>query len=218
MLIKSGACQKPQHDEHQPDGDDRKSMANDAAGPSLKHLVSLTRTSTIRLMTILESNAILDRLFRHMAWANQSLLEQLTMIPVDALVLTAENDQWSVAAIVKHFVNSAGFYVCRVTGEPSPGDFTRPQTKADLLDLARRCAEFDAQLGELARMPETMTTYQREGKTIVRARSTILGQSIHHATEHRAQVADILSLHGIKVVDLDEMDVWAYSDAEGLGN
>jgi uncharacterized damage-inducible protein DinB len=67
-------------------------------------------------------------------------------------------------------------------------------------------------------MPEAMTTYVREGRTIVRARSTILGQSIHHATEHRAQIADILSLHGVKAIDLDEMDVWAYSDAEGLGN
>lgn len=63
-----------------------------------------------------------------------------------------------------------------------------------------------------------MTTFQREGKAIHRARSTILGQSIYHATEHRTQIADIFSLHGIRAIDLDEMDVWAYGDAEGLGN
>jgi hypothetical protein len=85
------------------------------------------------------------------------------------------------------------------------------------LGLAKRCAAFDEQLRELAAMPEAMTTYQREGKTIVRARSTILGQSLYHATEHRAQIAGILFYHGVKVIDLDEMDVWAYSDAEGLG-
>lgn len=168
-------------------------------------------------MTNSEPNPILDRLFRHMAWANQFLLEQLQMIPSEALALTSENEEWSVAVITQHFVRSAGFYVSRVSGAPFPTDIVKPASKEDLFGLGKRCASFDRQLRELAMMPEAMTTYQREGQTILRARSTILGQSIHHATEHRAQIADILSFHGIKAVDLDEMDVWAYSDAEGLG-
>ncbi len=169
-------------------------------------------------MTIAEPNPILDRLYRHMAWANQRLFEQLKGVPVSSFVLTAENEEWTVAAIVEHLVRAAGFYVARVTGETLPTGFKPPSTEEDLDGLARRCVGFDARLRELAAMPEGMTTHEREGKTIVRARSTILGQSIHHATEHRAQIADILSLHGIKAVDLDEMDVWAYGDAEGLGN
>lgn len=169
-------------------------------------------------MPISSSDPILDRLFRHMAWANQFLFEQLTSVPEEALALTAENDEWSVAAITMHFVRSAGFYVARVSGGAMHTDFKTPSTQEDLLDLARRCGEFDAQLRELAAMPEGMTTFVREGKTIHRARSTILGQSIHHATEHRAQIADVLSLHGVRAIDLDAMDVWAYSDAEGLGD
>ena len=169
-------------------------------------------------MTILEPNAILDRLFRHMAWANQSLLAILKEIPAEALEFSSENEEWKVAAIVQHYVRSAGFYVSRVTGEPRATDVIRPATPDDLDQLAQRCARSDARLRELAAMPEGMTTYEHEGKTKVRARSTILGQSIHHATEHRAQIADILSFHGVKAIDLDEMDVWAYSDAEGLGN
>ena len=193
-------------------------MADDAAGPSLKHLASLTRTSIIRLMTTLNPNPILDRLYRHMAWANQSLIAILKEIPAEALEFSSENEEWKVATIVQHYVRSAGFYVSRVTGDPLLTDVVRPATQGDLDQLAKRCAGFDARLRELAAMPEAMTTYERDGKTIVRARSTILGQSIHHATEHRAQIADILSFHGIKNLDLDELDVWAYSDAEGLGN
>ena len=108
--------------------------------------------------------------------------------------------------------------MARVAGGELPSGFETPSNQDDLLELARRCKEFDAQLRELATMPEGMTTYVREGMTIRRARSTILGQSIHHATEHRAQIAGVLSLHGIQAIDLDAMDVWAYSDAEGLGN
>ena len=168
-------------------------------------------------MTISAADPILDRLFRHMAWANQTLLKQLQVIPSEALALTSENEEWSVAVITAHFVESAGFYVSRVSGGPHPSGFDLPASRDDLSALAQRCAGFDEQLRELARMPEAMTTYLREGKTIIRARSTILGQSIHHATEHRAQIAGILSFHGVKAIDLDEMDVWAYSDAEGLG-
>lgn len=168
-------------------------------------------------MTNMEPNPILDRLFRHMAWANQSLLAKLKEIPSEALELSSENPDWRVATIVEHFVRSAGFYVSRVTGDPLPTDILRPATTADLDELARRCAEFDERLRVLATESEGMATYVREGRTIVRARSTILGQSIHHATEHRAQIADILTFHGIKVLDLDELDVWAYSDFEGLG-
>ena len=168
-------------------------------------------------MTNPEPHPILDRLFRHMAWANQSLLIKLKDIPAQALELSLENEDWRVATIVQHFVRAAGFYVSRVTGDPLPTEIVRPATAADLDQLAMRCAEFDERLRELATLPEGMVTYVREGKTIVRARSTILGQSIHHATEHRAQIADALSFHGFKVLDLDELDVWAYSDHEGLG-
>ena len=163
------------------------------------------------------SDPILDRLFRHMAWANQLLFEQLTSVPEAALALSADNDEWSVGAILMHFVRSSGFYVARVTGDELRTDFHIPFTHRYIRELAIRCAESDARLRELAGEPEAMTTFIRDGVTIHRARSTIIGQSIHHATEHRAQIADILSLHAIRAIDLDAMDVWAYSDAEGLG-
>jgi uncharacterized damage-inducible protein DinB len=45
---------------------------------------------------------------------------------------------------------------------------------------------------------------------VKRWRSTILSQSIHHATEHRAQIASALEAKGFKPVDLDELDLWAF--------
>lgn len=165
-----------------------------------------------------KSDPTLDRLFRHMAWANQIMLVKLQEVPMESLTLCAENKEWTVSVIVEHLVRAAGNYGARVLEEAPPGGFSVPSTREDLVELARRCGEFDARLRDLANQPDGVTTFQRDGRTIHRARSTILAQSIHHATEHRAQIADILSLHGIAAIDLDEMDVWAYGDAEGLGN
>ena len=43
-------------------------------------------------------------------------------------------------------------------------------------------------------------------------------QSIYHATEHRAQLAGIFANHGLKVIDLDAIDLWEFADYEGLGD
>lgn len=58
---------------------------------------------------------------------------------------------------------------------------------------------------------------RRDNPTLTRARSTVLGQSIHHATEHRAQIAGALVAHGVMALNLDDLDVWAFGDAEGVG-
>jgi hypothetical protein len=46
-------------------------------------------------------------------------------------------------------------------------------------------------------------------------RSTILAQAIHHATEHRAQIAGALATNGNAAIDLDAIDLWEYADSEG---
>jgi len=159
----------------------------------------------------------LDRLFRHMAWANAYVMEQLEQIPEGLLRLTAPNDDWSVGAIADHLASAAGLYVTRLGGSIVPFDYVTPESSGDIVALAGVCAGFDGELRAQAVQSDGIVEYVRDGKTIRRARSTILGQSIHHATEHRAQIAGILSLYGVGVVDLDAIDLWGFGDAEGLG-
>ena len=40
----------------------------------------------------------------------------------------------------------------------------------------------------------------------------LVTQSVHHATEHRAQIAGALAAKGITSVDLDAIDVWSLHD------
>ena len=44
--------------------------------------------------------------------------------------------------------------------------------------------------------------------------STIVTQSIHHATEHRAQLIDALEFKGFKPINLDDIDLWSFDDFE----
>ena len=158
----------------------------------------------------------LDRLLRHMAWANAALFARLADLPDSALALASPRNEWTVAMILEHIVMAAGGYAARLEGGPRPERTVPPTTVAELAELATRFAAYDARIRAQAAAPDGPAGYPYP-ETVLRARSTILGQAIHHATEHRAQIAGALATNGIDVVDLDALDVWAYGDAEGLG-
>ncbi len=158
----------------------------------------------------------LDRLLRHMAWANAALCARLAALPDDALGLASPRNEWTVAMILEHLVNAAGGYAARLEGVPRPERVAPPTSAAEVVGLSAHCAAFDARLRAQAALPDGPAEYPDSGK-VLRARSTILGQAIHHATEHRAQIAGALATNGIDAIDLDALDVWAYGDAEGLG-
>ena len=100
---------------------------------------------------------------------------------------------------------------------PRPERTPPPTTIAQVAELASSCAGYDARIRAQAAIPDGPAEYSSDGTLVRRARSTILGQAIHHATEHRAQIAGALATNGIDAIDLDALDVWAYGDEEGLG-
>jgi hypothetical protein len=67
-----------------------------------------------------------------------------------------------------------------------------------------------------AALPEGLASYVGDADN-AHARSTVLSQAIHHATEHRAQIAGALATNGIDAIDLDAIDLWAYAEAEAGG-
>jgi len=158
----------------------------------------------------------LDRLLRHMGWANAELFDRLAEQPDEALALASPRNDWSVGMILAHLVDAADRYAARLEGAARPGDTDAPATAADLADQAGRCAAIDARLRAQAAVPDGPSP-SWDPANPGRARSTVLAQAIHHATEHRAQIAGALSTNGIDAIDLDALDLWAYGDAEGLG-
>ena len=59
----------------------------------------------------------LDRLLRHMAWANATLIGWLGGLSDEALAATAPQNEWSAGRILDHLVNAAGGYATRLDGD-----------------------------------------------------------------------------------------------------
>jgi uncharacterized damage-inducible protein DinB len=164
-------------------------------------------------MPATDADPTLDRLLRHMAWANAQLVARLLEQPAEAFALTAPRNEWSAGRILAHLLNAAQGYATRMEGSERPSDVEEPRSSAELAELGARLAEIDARLRAQATEPDVLISHpiRTNEKDF---RSTILGQAIHHATEHRAQIAGALSTNGNNGIDLDAIDVWEHADDE----
>jgi uncharacterized damage-inducible protein DinB len=161
----------------------------------------------------------MERLLRHMAWANQNTIEHLKSLPEEALKSFATNSEWFVAEILHHIVDSADAYVFRITGEHPylPGEsITEIEKIADLDSLAQQAAVIDAALLDSVKLDDEQLEFTNySGNLVRRWRSTILSQAIHHATEHRAQIAAAIEARGFSPLNLDDLDLWSYETEQG---
>lgn len=151
-----------------------------------------------------------------MAWANQKTIAHLQTLPEEALGAFAINSEWRAAEIIHHIVDSADSYAFRISDTPAltkPGEPRIDEVKviADLERLKDQAAIVDKALLECVKLDDIQIEFKNyELKTVKRWRSTILSQAIHHATEHRAQVASALEAKGFQPMNLDDLDLWAF--------
>ena len=151
----------------------------------------------------------LERMLKHMAWANQHVLNFLVDLPDEALSAHVVNPDWNVAEIVGHIVSAADRYGVRLTGIEST-DIARPSSMNDVRDLIPLTERFDARLLAAAADEDAKVLVRHSDGDFECWRSTILSQAVHHATEHRAQLASALEAKGFAAPDLDDIDLWAF--------
>jgi uncharacterized damage-inducible protein DinB len=160
------------------------------------------------------SNPLVERSFKHMAWANKQMLTILQGLPDEAINFSAWNPDWTVGKIAHHIVIAEGRLISRIVNQPSPPEPDAPTTAAGIKELISICAERDAQLLSLVDTPDEMRTFVRYGNEVAFLTSTILVQAVHHASEHRAQISDILASNNLDVLNLDEIDLWSFEKWE----
>ena len=156
------------------------------------------------------SNPLVERSFKHMAWANQQMLLILKGLPDEAINFSAWNPDWTVGKIAHHIVIAEGRLISRIIQQPAPEEFEPPVTSTGIEQLITICAERDAQLLALINTPDEMRKFVRYGTEVEFLTSTILVQAVHHASEHRAQISDILAANKMDVLNLDDIDLWSF--------
>ena len=158
-----------------------------------------------------------------MAWANQQVIGQIAAMPKEALDAYAVNPEWTVGTIVRHIASASNWYVWRLldreafTAEEKADwdarlkdddeESPKMQDMSHVLEVLRSS---DAMLLEQSRLPDAEVPREFRGEQHVFKRSTILSQTVHHATEHRAQAVSALELRGFEPTILDDFDVWSY--------
>lgn len=160
------------------------------------------------------NDVTLTRLFRHMAWANKELFTQLSTLPESALTFTAWNPDWSVGKIANHIVIAQGRLISRLQKESAPEEVEFAYTSDGMRKLLVKAAENDTKIMEFLDMPEEMLTFVRYGETVSFLSTSVIAQFVHHATEHRAQIADIMAVNNMDVINLDAIDLWSFERSE----
>lgn len=156
----------------------------------------------------------LERILKHMAWANQEIFGKVSKLEDQALQAFITDPKWNVGEILFHITSSADWYGYRLTGV-SAEETMPPKNMQELSILQSKLATYDARLLKLAEAADADVILKREEGDIKRMRSTILSQAIHHATEHRAQAVAALEFAGYKAVNLDDYDLWSYEHLNG---
>jgi uncharacterized damage-inducible protein DinB len=159
----------------------------------------------------------LIELFRHNAWANHRLFEACEDLTGTQLDATVVGTYGTIRDTLTHLVGAQERYVEALA---ETGAITAFRERAPfpglvaLRDGARTSSEALIELATQAQSGATVTTTWR-GETATLPVWLLLVQAINHATEHRAQIAAILTQQGI---DPPTMDGWTYHETRFAGD
>jgi uncharacterized damage-inducible protein DinB len=153
---------------------------------------------------------LLVEFFRHNTMMNTRLVEACRKLRAEQLGATATGTYGSVGATLVHVANAQEGYAARVLDTERPERL--PEDPFPGFDvLTERLAQGDAQLEEAATRGDQDRKVQVTGDdppgTWWMPVSLFLLQAVNHGTEHRSQVATILTQLG---VEPPEMDGWTY--------
>jgi uncharacterized damage-inducible protein DinB len=100
--------------------------------------------------------------------------------------------------------------LARLKKEDAPTEIAFPITSEGMKALAAQSLKNDNAFLNLIDQPEEMLTFVRYGKTVSFLNTTIVAQAVNHGIEHRAQIADILAVNKMDVINLDALDPISY--------
>lgn len=153
-----------------------------------------------------------EQMYLHNNWANLRLLEVCEKLTDEQLDREFEGTYGSIRNTLRHIAAAQERYVFRL--DPDWTSTGLGDKEASFPELLKSIEASGARLLEVApTIPDGATYESKFGEKPYRVNSAIvLVQSIHHANDHRTQIATMLSLQGIEPPVLDS---WEYGDSTG---
>ena len=149
-------------------------------------------------------------LLKHNAWASRRLLTFCTPLTPAQWNATVDGTYGTIFETMRHYLSSEAGYLRRLSGEEPSWDIEA--LDATPADFATRIDELDARWMRLLSTP-----FDAERIFVVRWKDfgardvpagVILAQAVHHANEHRSQIATILTQLGVTP---PEWGLWDYA-------
>jgi uncharacterized damage-inducible protein DinB len=164
----------------------------------------------------------LEKLLAHMAWSNREIFAEVSKLPDNALDSFADSPKWTVREIISHICESATWYALCLRKEGDGFDWQnhiarskiKPETGSDIHTLIEVQAVTDSHLLSSKSAPDELLTIDLAGNPFTCARSTILTQAIHHATEHRTQLVAALVAGRFTNINLDNYHLWGFKEVQ----
>jgi uncharacterized damage-inducible protein DinB len=157
--------------------------------------------------------SVLTTLFAQNGWANLKLLEFCEQLNDEQLDATAIGCYGSIRNTLWHIVGAEVSYVHRVNGNLPPQPISRDVIPAFAVmkDVARWTNDELLQLA-LSTRRDTLVTESEGDLHVEYPLASLMMQAINHATEHRAQIAAIVTQLGMEPPD---MSGWQYMGDTG---
>jgi uncharacterized damage-inducible protein DinB len=153
--------------------------------------------------------SILVRMFEHNRWANLLAAEACAGLADAQLDATVPGTAGSVRDTLMHIAGAEQRYVSRLSGrQPTYGErdgWPGAETLRQALDESGRALIALAERAD----PDEVLKGEYQGRPYALPVATVYVQAINHATEHRSQIATILSQQGAESPDFSG---WAWSD------
>lgn len=156
---------------------------------------------------------IWSNIYRHHRWSNLTLIDFLSTLTEEQLGLTVPGTYGSSIDTIRHIVSSDADYVRIIPDTPDVpqiegagpfGGWEELRAVADAADTAL--------IGYVDGLTDDAFFVDvDDGVSFELTTSFLLGQIIHHATEHRSQIRTTLSAHGITP---PEIDTWAWRKSD----
>ena len=153
---------------------------------------------------------ILELFFQHHLWSNLHLFDACLTLDNAQLRYTAPGTYGSIGATLTHLVHAEERYLAYLTGQEaiyaphSDGETAVSELKARI----QKCGEQFLKMLPTVQ-PNRGVEVEDEGQIKLIPAKIFILQAIHHAHEHRTQVATMLGQQGIKPPHISG---WSYHD------